>query len=229
MSNENELLPCPFCGSAEVSPSSWDVKCSGCGAEMPGGTQQAIERWNRRPTLSDEAVERAATSIEAQVGQFAHMSWGFYQMLARDAITAAFSPPPEPSVVSHELAIGDTQGGLPVTSETQEPAPTIAENATVAPAPSSPVPVEAVGWQPIETAPKDGSIIDLFADGQRWSDCYWGKPLHFCGEAGQYCDSDWHSEPDGWTWSAVNEPFPFDEPTHWMPLPAAPAHREVGK
>jgi hypothetical protein len=83
-------------------------------------------------------------------------------------------------------------------------------------------------WQPIETAPKDGTVIDLWVDGEfagRRASCYWGKPWHDCGEHGRYCDSEWHDLDNGWV-DDLNMPLrSLDdrEPTHWMPLPAAPA------
>lgn len=78
-------------------------------------------------------------------------------------------------------------------------------------------------WQPIETAPKDGTVIDLWCDQRRITFCYWGLPSHSCGEAGRYCDSDWHDLEEGWV-DGMNEPFSEyrGKPTHWMPLPAAP-------
>lgn len=77
-------------------------------------------------------------------------------------------------------------------------------------------------WQPIETAPKDGTVIDLWApSGDRWSDCFWGKPVHECGEMGQHCDSDWHSAAPNWVFSMFNE-FLHVPPTHWLPIPAGP-------
>ncbi|TCQ80007.1 hypothetical protein EDF68_10352 [Ochrobactrum sp. BH3] len=80
----------------------------------------------------------------------------------------------------------------------------------------------ADGWLPIETAPKDGTVIDLWSsEFGRQPDCFWGKREHHCGEAGQYCDSDWHSEPDAWIDSAQNTQT-FDDITHWRPLPASP-------
>lgn len=69
-------------------------------------------------------------------------------------------------------------------------------------------------WQPIETAPKDGTVIDLWINGARWTDCWWqvGNRLHpldgwysdalDCGDADWFCDDQ--------------------QPTHWMPLPAPP-------
>ncbi|EMG53118.1 hypothetical protein WYI_13807 [Ochrobactrum sp. CDB2] len=84
----------------------------------------------------------------------------------------------------------------------------------------------ADGWEPIETAPKDGTIIDLWSsEFGRQPDCFWGKRSHCCGEDGQYCDSDWHSEPESWIDSAQNTQT-FDDITHWRPLPASPGASE---
>jgi len=78
-------------------------------------------------------------------------------------------------------------------------------------------------WRPIESAPKNGDMIDLYHEEfGRWPDCYWGMPEHTCGEAGQYCDSEWHSEPEGWVCSASNTHAFSDGFTHWMPRHAPP-------
>lgn len=83
--------------------------------------------------------------------------------------------------------------------------------------------VEGDGWKPIESAPKDGTVIDLWStEFGRQPDCYWGKRSHCCGEDGQHCDSDWHSEPEAWIDSAQNTET-FDDVTHWRPLPSAPS------
>lgn len=69
-------------------------------------------------------------------------------------------------------------------------------------------------WQPIATAPKDGTRIDLWVGGERHTDCAWYK-----GNA-------WHPE-DGWYdpayeygdgWFLDDDEFP----SHWMPFPAPP-------
>ena len=65
-------------------------------------------------------------------------------------------------------------------------------------------------WQPIETAPKDGTEILLFCDGP-FKDiglCYW-RDDHVM---------------TGWTWG-LEQPFNFA--THWMPLPAPPSNAEL--
>lgn len=87
----------------------------------------------------------------------------------------------------------------------------------------SPGKAEVERWQPIETAPKDGTVIDLWADQRRVTSCYWGLPAHCCGEMGSYCDSEWHDLKDGWV-DDMNEPLGEyrGNPTHWMPLPDAP-------
>lgn len=90
-------------------------------------------------------------------------------------------------------------------------------------APASPLP--GGGWQDISTAPKDGTVIDVWRDDGGRDTVFWGMPHHDCGEMGRYCDSEWHGiRAPGWVCNTFNEfvgrnhnPF-----THWMPLPAAP-------
>jgi hypothetical protein len=167
VSNENELLPCPLCnGKAEVWGSGpFHIRCRKCSLKTalhydfsPADT---IAAWNtRRPTLSDEAVERAARDLIAsrfetyRAGNGRQVSiqddagekcWivPFDAMHALEtAITAAFSPP------EYVAEAG-----------TMVPVPTIAENATVAPVPSSLVPVEAVGWKLVPIEPTEAQIL----------------------------------------------------------------------
>ena len=68
---------------------------------------------------------------------------------------------------------------------------------------------DVTGWQPIETAPKDGTTVLLYAPG-------------------------WDSPKTGWTYGKDEwQDCPYSHkgsknylPTHWMPLPAAPAKQE---
>lgn len=53
-------------------------------------------------------------------------------------------------------------------------------------------------WLPIETAPKDGTAIDIWTEWGRKTDVYW----------------------DGTHWKAGCAIF--SNPTHWMPVPDAP-------
>ena len=67
---------------------------------------------------------------------------------------------------------------------------------------------EANKWQPIETAPKDGTVVDLWCRGDRCADCVWHK-------------NDWREwRLDDFDSLAL---LPVEHPrTHWMPKPAAP-------
>ena len=65
-------------------------------------------------------------------------------------------------------------------------------------------------WQPIETAPKDGTVFLGYKLGQ-FRECY-KVPRDDC---------------DMWCFggtSGADDLFPNIKPTHWMPLPKAPAN-----
>jgi hypothetical protein len=78
--------------------------------------------------------------------------------------------------------------------------------------------VAKFGWQPIETAPRDGTDVDCWVGSHRLDNCFFGKPHHEC--LSEYCDScpaDLNVER--WRWSFGSEPV---NPTHWMPIPSGP-------
>jgi hypothetical protein len=79
----------------------------------------------------------------------------------------------------------------------------------------TPADVMALGarcWQPIETAPKDGSEIILARIGENEV----GKNLGVWWA----CSGSWSEKYSRW-WDGI-EPCGFNHPTHWMHLPAAP-------
>jgi len=61
-------------------------------------------------------------------------------------------------------------------------------------------------WQPIETAPKDGSFILLATPKGRIADGFW-SPVY-----------------EVWSW-----PYVMVEPTNWMPLPELPGAQPQGE
>jgi hypothetical protein len=65
---------------------------------------------------------------------------------------------------------------------------------------------ETQGWQPIETAPKDGTRILIWVEGRALI-VHWQGPPH--------APEDW---PQGWRCTMFIHP----DATYWMPLPAAP-------
>lgn len=60
-------------------------------------------------------------------------------------------------------------------------------------------------WQPIETAPRDGTPFLG----------YWAGGKHDCS----FRAIKWHKE----NWWETNEDYRTSEPSHWMPLPEPPA------
>jgi hypothetical protein len=75
------------------------------------------------------------------------------------------------------------------------------------------------GWQPIETAPRDGTEFDVWVSHH---ECYTNAPkrianCRYIGEELQYKHS--HG------WFPLHRPFKVIV-THWMPLPAAPTEGE---
>ncbi len=76
---------------------------------------------------------------------------------------------------------------------------------------------EMVEWRPIETAPKDGTLIlCLYPDrhGQdQLSLRYWAV-------------GDWPSSGRTEGWSDQHRQLRKTEPTHWLPLPPAPGEED---
>lgn len=72
-------------------------------------------------------------------------------------------------------------------------------------------------WQPIETAPKDGTLILLF----RPTALPWGKVA-----PGKWNSQADHKRPSPFwdMWLRIGGTYESRawEPTHWMPLPAPP-------
>ena len=81
---------------------------------------------------------------------------------------------------------------------------------------------KAIEWQPIETAPRDGTVFLGYSE--EWIDA------DFCPDGIRECFLNGGPGPDGiWTsakWDNCNDTWWPDEetkPTHWMPLPTPPA------
>jgi hypothetical protein len=77
-------------------------------------------------------------------------------------------------------------------------------------------------WQPIETAPKDGKVIDVWIDGEfprRRADVSWREPTDselwvHGGDTIETPDATWHD--------CFGPLGKSEQPTHWMPLPERP-------
>lgn len=73
-------------------------------------------------------------------------------------------------------------------------------------------------WQLIETAPKDGTRIDLWAIDRRFTNCRWGR---FDAESKvPFGPEHWRGLPTDPIKHSLGHLF---EPTHWMPIPSGPS------
>ncbi|MCZ7909350.1 DUF551 domain-containing protein [Agrobacterium leguminum] len=85
---------------------------------------------------------------------------------------------------------------------------------------------DVAGWQPIETAQKNGWSAPILT-------CRMGEFTDWFGKApvGGYAEPPetayWNDAGDCWT--RCQAPHDVWEPTHWMPLHAAPAKQEGGE
>ena len=74
-----------------------------------------------------------------------------------------------------------------------------------------------MGWQPIETAPRDGTVVDLWAEWNRGAvrvpNMRWTSSVKNPRIVGWFDNFYGHGS------NYAEEQF-----THWMPLPEAPAH-----
>lgn len=83
------------------------------------------------------------------------------------------------------------------------------------------------GWQPIGTAPKDGTVIILFGNGRvtagHWEPEKWPVAAEYCGKTGEYLGQYETGECIPAWWYSEDGGFADDSPpTHWMPLPTPP-------
>lgn len=110
----------------------------------------------------------------------------------------------------YEMAMGDELSRYQFYQRAQEAATRLEKAESTAAALSQKA--EAPGWQPIETAPKDGTMY-LATDGLHIQeencpgDCYY---------PGLW---EWSASRLSWRGGARGDGF---EPTHWMPPPPAP-------
>ena len=164
--------------------------------------------WNRQPPPALETNPQGAATPMARV------TAEFCQVI-REMVDVASGEDADPEFDPEQMALID--GWQSRIRDACAPYDPYRDNPAAPPA--------AQGWMPIATAPMDGTRIDVWLGNDefpmRRTDVYWGRPHHECGEAGSYCDS---CPPDRDMWCddhSYGEPEDLN-PTHWMPIAAAP-------
>lgn len=82
--------------------------------------------------------------------------------------------------------------------------------------------VEPLTWQPIETAPRDGSAFRAYHPDLVHADFNPSGSVEACFDGEQIVGAVWNGCHDIWNTTLI-------EPTHWMPLPAPPSREEPSR
>lgn len=69
-------------------------------------------------------------------------------------------------------------------------------------------------WQPINTAPKDGTVIDLWAGDYRYTNAYWFDHIKRNG--------GWNGNLSGWVFEGEGTEYVYEDPTYWRRIPRSP-------
>lgn len=214
----DELKPCPFCGGKPfIQPNGrlgykyWEVVCdSECDFTGPARDteEEAAAAWNRRSSAALSIEQTQPVQVKALEWRreapyhVARVFGGLYAVEAWDG--------------------GVTLSGIPGRRDFKdiEAAKAAAQQDYETRILSALVNAEADAdvverWQPIDTAPRDGTPVDLWGvnhlhprkTGRRATDVTWGRVRDWLGNE----RDDWqHGQGDDF------------EPTHWCPVPAAP-------
>lgn len=161
-------------------------------SEVEGAASAVLAGWRMVP--EDATMEMVDAAADAYAGEFPVRGNRDPWKAAIQALLSSVPPPPVQAHTCFECA-----GPL---------------NGPYCPA-CNPAQAQGSGWRSMDSAPRDGTVIDLWVDGYRITDAYWvGK------------NPPRKRSADGW-WSP-NQGYDGDhgsigiEPTYWCPLPAAP-------
>lgn len=120
---------------------------------------------------------------------------------ARGTLQAMWGSTPRPAAGPESVGVSQDEQ-IPSTIE-EEPLPPGSEGSGV-------WGLGAGGWGPIEGAPRDGTQVDIWADGTRWANVAW-----------QTSHAAWGRFERRYKHTAMIV-YTGLKPTHWMPLPEAP-------
>lgn len=232
------LLPCPFCGAAPYERPQRDgrdhqVWCEGCetvGPQVRGETE-AIAAWNHRAKPSTREAEAPVSEavvvrVPASAGNGmiqAINAWMDDPSIDGDALySLILSHFAEPYSTKPSTREASAAAVIAFRYDKREPdllswnKLAVGEHRLY----THPAPSTASAWKPIETAPKDGTLI-----------------LTWCVHVNaEFCDdavAEGYAAPviakwidhngGGFTWHGLAGTH-----THWMPLPTPPATEGAG-
>lgn len=215
-----DLLPCPFCGSKPWR-SGFTVQCEKCGATVTAnvddikkptfkdGQPRADRLWQTRAIASVQPKQDAAGTMKANENGLLPCPFcgGKAEHQESDGATGAQR--------YVECCDADCIGfARPYTKHaTKKDAAKAWNTRALIGTPQAPHDAGRV-WQPIETAPRDGTQI-LSGRYSREDETVFIYGLTAWVEAGHY-----GRQEAGWSYWTSN--LGRGDPTHWMPLPAAP-------
>lgn len=260
----DQLARCPFCGGAgevvQQTRAKWNVVCDDCCAEISwcDGPKEAAMIWNTRSAVAignwEKPVAYYCVSDDGDwlyngINEFpgGHKGQPLYGRPAPEALPVDSIRDVLQKMVDAKLedAIGPNHLALCLKQMANEALDILKAKCRVCGHARHPgsscvnVAPEALGaaqtWQPIETAPKDGTEILLYApptmyEGSsvservtagKWHEWvetsaeYHATTGEYLGRYEQDSGAFWLSWDGGFT-----EEYP---PTHWMPLPTPPA------
>lgn len=89
---------------------------------------------------------------------------------------------------------------------------------------AAPKPEVVAGWQPIETAPKDGTLFLCWVEAVQYGETDEGQQYQIDVSQTDFCQwQSFEEAPDGgWFEPCCGHISDHQRVTHWMPLPAAP-------
>ena len=191
-------------------------------AAQPSGTTAPQEaekelRWMQRSITEwlEKARERGDSQMSVHVNWFIEFQKTLKKVAARLTPEASSAPAQETGEILQVVQPFQHPGYVvrravprPLVDTDDEPA------ASTGTAPQ--------GWQPIDTAPKDGTVLLLYAEA--YHRIIWGRGWYFKGVPG---------DGEGWiAHSFYTQPkddmIGAFEPTHWHPLPSPPPEPTTG-
>ena len=212
------LLPCPFCGATDddnslrrVIDGEWEncwIECDKCGAQGPHVAMQQLPIDD----ISDEDFIKAKNLADAEASAAAATAWNQRSAWQHPREGTGMADNEFNALCDAHGFSAVARGDFPLVPRDMFKA--FADAAVLAER-------ERSAWQPIETAPRDGTWVRL-AGGK----CDFSEESDNKGRevTGQWTTDLYHKPGGNWQFAYYDEGFhgEYKNPTHWQPLPSSP-------